>query len=299
MPISGEPVWTGTDALSHRVVAQQEEILFEIDQQLLSCGILIEKIMSEYSSGQYEMSLNPEFDITAVDNAFIFKHAVKEMVAQREMLANFMTIPRFKFFGNSAHFNHSLWTSDLKQSAFFDSSGEKNLSEIAGFWLGGLCKHASAITALCSPSVNCYRRLHGHDVPHQANWGIENRHSSFRVKNQSASGCLIENRIASGNCNPYLVLAVVVASGLDGIINKMPCPREYDCEAPTLPYTLKEAIEALEKDEVIVEALGPDFIKWFVECKKQSDLKKLEKSDPKIEDCQMLEAERKMYSLNV
>ena len=295
--LAGDPVWEGTHAFSHKLVAEQEEILFQIDQQLFECGVSVEKIQTEYSHGQYEMSLNPEFGIKGADNTFLFKHGTKEIANQKSLLANFMTTPQFGHCSNAAHFNHSLWTLDQQTNVFFDAANENNLSHIANWWLGGLCKHAPALTALCSPTVNCYRRLHRIFVPDRANWGIENRTTSFRVKNLSAAGCLVENRIASASCNPYLVLAGVVAAGLDGIVNKIPCPDEDNKEAQLLPFTLKEAIEVLQNDTVITEALGLEFVLWFSEMKTQDDLKKLEKSDPNIDDQEMLAAEREMYSL--
>ena len=110
------------------------------------------------------------------------------------------------------HYNHSLWTLDGK-TALFDPSASDQLSDIARYWIGGLIKHSAALTALCSPTVNCYRRLHGPRLPDKANWGLEDRNASFRVKNYSEQGTYFENRIPGGSCNPYLVLAATVAAG--------------------------------------------------------------------------------------
>jgi len=244
------------------------------------------------------MAIVPEYGIKAVDDAFIFKHGVKEIAQQRGMLANFMTVPRFKYLGSSIHFNHSLWTTDMERSVFFDSARENNLSDVAGWWLGGLCKHGRAMTALCSPTTNNYRQNSVDMIPRNSNWGMDNRDVAFRVKNFSANGCLVENRNSAAS-NPYLVLAATVAAGLDGIVNKLKCPKEMDPEAPALPKTLPEALDALQQDEIITDALGPDLVRWFVEMKRQVDLKIMSSFDPTSDDEKALMRERELYSIYV
>ena len=110
-----------------------------------------------------------------------------------------------------AHFNHSLWTTD-GQNAFSDPRGDQRLSDTARQWISGLVKHAGALTALCSPTVNCFRRLRSLKT-RKASWGIDDRSVIFRVKNLSHDATYVENRIASAPCNPYLALAATVAAG--------------------------------------------------------------------------------------
>ncbi len=244
-------------------------------------GINIGKIQTEYSPGQFEYGINPSYGIKAADAFFMFKYGVKEMSARNDMDAIFMTVPDSNGCGNASHFNHSLWYK-TGESAMYDASKPECLSDVARYWLGGLCKHVNAITALCSPTVNCYRRLHQIWVPDTPSWGIDDRVSTYRVKNYSPSSTLIENRIASGSCNPYLVMAANVAAGIDGIVNKIECPPPSQTDGPKIPYTLQEALKALQEDTVMVEALGKQFVDWFSESKKQVDFKICEKSrDPK------------------
>lgn len=291
---SGAPVFDGCDALNQLIVAQHEEFLFDVDQRMIDIGIDIQKIHTEYSPGQFEIGLHPQTGIKAVDDFFLLKYGLKELALRQGMEANFMTMSNpHEGCGNAAHYNHSLWTK-AGDSAFYDCNKPDNLSDVARYWIGGLIKHANALTALCSPTVNCYRRLHQIWIPDTISWGIDDRTSCFRVKNYSPKSTYIENRMASSTCNPYIVLAANVAAGLDGIINKIECPSKSQPK-DTIPFTLQEAIKALEEDVVLVEALGKEFIHWYCETKKQIDFKKLEKSDVKVNNFEEINAEVALY----
>lgn len=248
-------------------------------------------------SGQFEYVLNEQPGILGADHAFICKNGMKEMAAQHGMLANFMCRP-WSDRWNIHHFNHSLWSEDLKTNEFYDAEHKNCFSEVAEHWLAGLCKHGRAITALCSPTTNGYRLMKDMAMyPQKSDWGLDNRDVAFRVKNHSHDGFLVENRIPAA-CNPYLVLAATVAAGLDGIKNKLPLPKEMDPAAESIPITLEEALTALQEDSVIVDALGPDLIRWFIESKQQIDLKIMSEFDPLNHD-ECLKKEREIYSLYV
>lgn len=151
-------------------------------------------------------------------------------------------------------------------------AGEDHLSNLTRYWLGGLTKHLAAISALCCPTVNCYRRLHGFVSPGYINWNLDDRFCSIRVKNLNEKGTYIENRLPSSACCPYHVIAATVASGIDGIINKIEPPPKGDKSLGQLPTTFEEALNILDKDEVIREALGPSFVNYFVKLKRGADL---------------------------
>jgi len=81
------------------------------------------------------------------------------------------------------HFNHSLWSTKTDDNAMYDPSQSDSLSDITRWWVAGLVKHASALMALCCPTVNCYRRLGGCFAPSFADWSIDDRNATIRVKN--------------------------------------------------------------------------------------------------------------------
>ena len=180
---------------------------------------------------------------------------------------------------------------DGVQRVFYDADNEDKLSNVCQWWIAGLVKHASAIAAFCAPTVNCYR------VPHKkANWGIDERKVSFRVRNKTPATTYIENRIATGPANAYLVIASTVAAGLDGIKHQLTIPKKLDQNAPEIPRSLEEALVALERDEEMQTALGEEFVQYYVSAKRLSEIKHLAESDiSNANDVEGICKEREMY----
>ena len=285
------PVIDGMDIFSSLRLAQVEEYACSLDDYLTKSGVHSSGFLVEHGSGQMEFSLDPSFGVESADQMFWFKQTVKELTLKPSLLpassedddprregdspsprnwqATFMAQPFPEASNNGLHFNHSLWSIDGKQNLFADPSDPDGLSVVARHWVAGLVKHARALSAICCPTVNCYRRLFTPWAPEKANWGIDDRFSSFRVKSQDVTATYVENRLPSGAANPYLVLAATVAAGLDGIANRLECPPERleFTDAVDLPRTLTEALKALQEDSVIVKALSEEFINWFVKVK--------------------------------
>lgn len=263
------PIYEGMDVNSNLRMSELEEYVYGLDEKLGQIGVHTVTFQTEHGSGQFEFALEPTFGIEAVDRMFCFKEAVKELSLLRGWQATFMAQPFPEASNNGLHFNHSLWSIDGKQNLFADPSDPDGLSVVARHWVAGLVKHARALSAICCPTVNCYRRLFTPWAPEKANWGIDDRFSSFRVKSQDVTATYVENRLPSGAANPYLVLAATVAAGLDGIANRLECPPERleFTDAVDLPRTLTEALKALQEDSVIVKALSEEFINWFVKVK--------------------------------
>ncbi|CAH1786063.1 unnamed protein product [Owenia fusiformis] len=272
------------DAYCITAQARYDKMLFDISDQLsdTGLGINVESIHTEFGPSQFEITLEPRFGMEYADNAFIFKHAVKEICQHYGLHATFISEP-FKEFKNSPdchvwnslHFNHSLWTIDEK-AAFYDPSKEDKLSNIAKWWIGGICKHARALTAFMAPTVNCYRRFATFPfIPKMASWGIRNRLKMLRVKVDEESSTYIENRVCSGASNSYLVLACHIAAGIDGILNEIEPPAQDVKEGVPLPLSLDESLDALKEDVLICDALGPELVDWFVTSRKNLDIKEL------------------------
>jgi len=129
-------------------------------------------------------------------------------------------------------------------------------------------KHVAALTALFAPTVNCYRQLHTAGVPNYANWGIENRLTSIRVKNRSEKSTYLEFRLSSGPANPYLVLACMI------VANRWHCQQVEvtSDERSILPNSLPDSMKALEADKAIVDALGLDFVDWWCQMKQETEV---------------------------
>jgi len=170
--------------------------------------------------------------------------------------------------GSGQLFNHFIGSvihlPDALDNEFVNSADVCGISQVSHYWLAGLVKHARGLTALCCPTVNCYRRLHGPSAPCKAFVSTDDNDqtSSFRLKMAGATSAFVENRLPGRSANPYIVLAATVAAGLDGITNKYP-PPEPGADV-LLPQSLFEALDALGEDEVLVKALGVEFIQSFI-----------------------------------
>ena len=250
--------------------------MFDLIDNLSLAKVNVEAWHLESWAGQLEVTLDPVLGIAAIDAWHLCRQAIKQTAAQHHMLATLMSKPfLYEKGGNGGHFNHSLWRSERNE--FWDSKAENNLSEAACHWLAGLIKHAPAMTAICNPTVNCYGRLHRHTVK-TADWGVDRRFTLFRVKNLSEECTYIESRLPSSAANPYLVYAVHIAAGMDGLKNKLPLPKQKDPDAIKLPSKLSKALFALEEDRVIADAFNDLFMEWFFKVKRDAEIKNLEPS---------------------
>ena len=172
---SRTPAFGGTDIFSTLVLSEIEGYVFDLDKHLEAAGVELESLHTEWGAGQVEISFRPQWGIKTADSTFIFKEAAKEIGHQKGYQAVFMAKPEEKTMTNGGHFTHSVWDKSGR-NLFSDESGAmKSMSDFGYHWMAGLCKHAAALTVLCSPTVNCYRRLHKPWAPTKANWGFDNR----------------------------------------------------------------------------------------------------------------------------
>ena len=304
---TGKKLFQTNDYMSQLSFSENYPFLYSLETQLRQSGIDLEAMHLESSPGQVEFVTFRESGLRTADNVFRLKTAVKEVAYQHGYALTFMTKPSNQV-GNGLHFTHSLRAIDDQTKStneesgfiFYDKQSSNHLSEVCHWWLAGLIKHGPALTALCSPTVNCYRRLHNPWAPTKFDWGFDDRTTTFRVKANSPSGTCIENRLSSGAANPYLVLAATVAAGIDGIKNRLPCPPPKESVAADVPHTLADSLKCLLNDTVIVDALGKEFIEWFRILKEEIDLSKLKDSNVKDpNDLVGFQKERNLYLRNV
>ncbi|MCA9904794.1 MAG: glutamine synthetase [Anaerolineae bacterium] len=249
-----------------------------VDQILLmmpQVGVDIITSNSEYGPGQMEINFAPAGGITAADHAFRFKNGVKEIAQKNGYMASFMTKPYADQSANGCHYHHSLVDLSSGTNAFSNVDRPFELNDVCRWWLGGQIKHAAAICAFAAPTINCYKRYKQWSfAPTNATWGTENRTVGVRVKGLKGEGAHLENRTPCGSSNPYLVMAAILAAGMDGLKQKIepPAPVEtiaYGLEGvENLPPGLTEALDALETDMTLRDLLGEEFIKLYLAVKR-------------------------------
>ena len=259
-----------------------QEIRAEIIYMLEAMGFEVEASHHEVAPGQHEIDFKYADALTTADNIATFRSVVRAVSELHDVHATFMPKPISGINGSGMHTHISLFRDG--ENAFHEESDEFGLSETAYSFLAGILDHAPAITAICNPTVNSYKRLvPGYEAPIYVAWSDVNR--SALVRKPAARGpaaSRIELRSPDPSCNPYLALAVMLQAGLDGIERDLEAPdpvREniYDfTEADreergieTLPSTLGQAVAALKEDDVILDALGDHISEKYIQAKTQ------------------------------
>ena len=263
----------------------RRDIIFGLEDM----GFDIEASHHEVAEGQHEINFTYDDALSTADNVATFRSVVRAIAAEHDLHATFMPKPIPKINGSGMHTHISLFTED-GENAFHDGDDEFDLSGTAKQFLAGILDHAPAITAVTNPTVNSYKRLvPGYEAPVYVAWSDRNRSALIRKPAARVpAASRIEARFPDPSCNPYLAFAVLIHAGLDGIESGKDCPEpvreniyEFD-EAKreeygidTLPENLGEAIDALEEDEVILDALGPHTGEKFVQAKRQEHMEYL------------------------
>ncbi len=245
-----------------------EDLRREIVLALTEMGFEIEASHHEVAESQHEIDFKYGDALSVADKVITFKFAAKTLALINDMHATFMPKPIGRINGSGMHTHGSL--SKDGKNTFFDPKADKQLSETALYYIGGLMKHAKAIARLGNPTVNSYKRLvPGYEAPVYITWSAANRSAMIRVPAARGNSTRAELRSPDPTCNPYLLFAAMIAAGLDGIRNKILPPPSTDINIyhmseeerqnlgiEMLPGSLKEANDELLKDKVICEALG-------------------------------------------
>jgi glutamine synthetase len=250
---------------------------------LESMGFEIEASHHEVAQGQHEINFEYDDALTTADNVGTFRTVVRAIAAQHDLHATFMPKPIARINGSGMHTHLSLFTED-GDNAFHDEDDEFNLSATAKQFLAGILEHAPAITAVANPTVNSYKRLvPGYEAPVYVAWSDRNRSALIRKPAARVpAASRIELRSPDPSSNPYLALAAIITAGLDGIekgleaddpirenIYEFDEQKREEYGIDTLPGNLGEALDALEADEVVQDALGEHVYEKFVEAKTQ------------------------------
>lgn len=244
--------------------------------ETLQCmGFEIEAAHHEVAPGQHEIDFKYQDALKTADNIVTFRIVVRTVAQNHGLHATFMPKPVYAINGSGMHMHISLFKDG--ENAFYDAEQEDGLSDICRHFIAGVIKHARAISAITSPTVNSYKRLvPGYEAPVYIAWSYRNRSPLIRIPARRGIGTRIELRNPDPTCNPYLGLAVILKAGMEGIKQKMmpPEPVEqniYEMDLATrklnkiesLPENLYEAIHELTEDKLIREALGEHIYSRF------------------------------------
>ncbi len=272
-----------------------EGLVYQILRGMSQVGVDIITSNAEYGPGQMEINFAPSLGIAAADNAFTFKNGVKEICQRSGYTASFMTKPYGDQSANGCHYHHSLFDIQSGQNVLSNPDNPLELNDICRWWVGGQIQHAPALTALVSPTVNCAKRYKLYSfAPTNATWGIENRTVGLRIKALKGEGAHVENRLPGGASNPYLVMAGVLAAGLDGLRNHTEPPAAVEgiayglTNVVDLPQRLEQALDALEGDAPLLASLGEEFTKLFIAVKRH-EIKKAQAAIPEYDQPGYLE----------
>ncbi|MEP6479636.1 MAG: glutamine synthetase family protein [Rhodoglobus sp.] len=242
----------------------------------------------EFSPSQYEINLWHGEALRAADRTFIFKTAVKDIVAREGKLATFLGKPWGDEGGSGFHLHFSVVDSAGKNLMHGTGAGKgAELSETANRMIAGILANAHALAAFTNPTVNAYKRL-GPDTlaPYRANWGHDNRSAMLRVPPERGEGTRLELRLGDGAANPYVMIAAILAAGLDGITRELAVPADaegwaYENEAAeVLPMSLTEALDALSANERIRTIMGNRFVDVFTMMKRDE----IERYEAEVDD---------------
>lgn len=280
----GEPATATHDVGSYFDLAPAdlgEEARRAMVSALEQMGFEVEAAHHEVAHGQHEIDFRYADALTTADNIATFRFVVKYIANQFGLIASFMPKPIFGQAGSGMHTHQSLFRDG--KNAFWDASSEWELSKTALHYIGGMLQHARGFCAITNPLVNSYKRLvPGFEAPINVSWSMRNRSPLIRVPARRGSGTRIEVRLPDPAANPYLALAVMLASGLDGIekmadhrepvdtnIFEMSFRERRRLRIDDLPHDLSQACDELEKDDVIMGALGDHVAKHFLDAKRQ------------------------------
>ena len=254
----------------------------EVIETLEKMGFEIEASHHEVAEGQHEINFKYADALEAADNTVTFKWVVKSIAAKYNLHATFMPKPIFGINGSGMHTNQSLFNLD-GTNAFFDESDPLQLSKAAYSYIAGSLKNARAFTAVTNPLVNSYKRLvPGYEAPVYCAWSASNRSALVRIPASRGVSTRTEIRSPDPTCNPYLALAMMLNSGLDGIKNNLTppdsvnkdifkmTPAEMEADGiQVLPGSLEEAIQEFAANPLSKETLGNHIFSKFIEAKEK------------------------------
>ena len=261
---------------------QFADLLHDIVATLETMGVPVEQMGKEYGPSQFEFSVRYDTPLAAADRYLVCKEVTRALALQRGLIASYMPKPFTDLAGNGLHAHLALWDRGSGDNLLAGSGLENPLSAAGRNFVAGLMAHAPAICGLGAPTVNSYKRLQPASwAPAHIAWGVGNRSVLLRVPDVNQR-CRVEYRAGDNTCNPYLFLTALLAAGRDGMEKKADPGRPFNDDdvghfteqqrmehgINYLPRTLPVALDALESDAVVMEALAPVIGQEFLKVKR-------------------------------
>lgn len=242
-------------------------------------GFEIEASHHEVAEGQNEIDFKYAPALESADKIMTFKLVVKSIAQRHGLHASFMPKPIFGINGSGMHINMSLFKDG--ENVFADPSDKNGLSKVAYQFIAGILKNIKGLSAVTNPLVNSYKRLvPGYEAPVYLAWSCSNRTALIRVPASRGAGTRVELRCPDPSANPYLVLAVLLQAGLEGIKNQLEVEEETvanifamsdkerkEAGIDNLPNNLYEAVNFMKESELAKSALGEHIYENYVEAK--------------------------------
>jgi glutamine synthetase len=263
-----------------------QDLRSEMVQTMIECGLQIECHHHEVATGG-QCEIDQRFDtlVKSADNMMLYKYIVRNVAYQYGKTVTFMPKPLFGDNGSGMHTHQSLWKDG---KPLFAGDGYAGLSQVALWYIGGLLKHARALSAIIAPTTNSYKRLvPGYEAPVNLAYSRRNRSAACRIPMYSASpkSKRVEFRPPDPACNPYLGFAAMMMAGLDGITGKVdpgePLDKDiYDLspeelkKVPSMPASLDEALTCLEEDHSFLtkgDVFSEELIETFISYKRKAE----------------------------
>lgn len=256
-------------------LAEIDPFLAELAEVCRAQNIPAGATLSEYAPGQFEVNLQHVADpVLAADHAILLKRAVKAVARRNQMAASFMAKPFAGFAGCGMHVHISLLDAEGR-NVFAGTSADGDFSDTLRYAIGGMAAAMQESMAVFAPNANSYRRYTRNSyVPSTPNWGPNHRDLALRIPLSSKENTRVEHRVAGADCNPYLVLAAVLAGLHHGIVNKidpgvMVQPGEEIDDKVTLPVRWELALDAFDAGSILPQYFGQEYHRVFGSCRRE------------------------------
>ena len=268
------------------------DFIDDLIETLAVFDMKVETYYPESGPGHIEVTLRPEDALKAADNHILYREAVRNIGFKHALAPTFMPKPFLDQAGAGGHIHISAWDKQHKTNLFYTEGDDYALSILGQHFLAGVMDHLPGLMAILAPSYNSYRRFHkgSWSGGEYLSYGTDNRESAVRIPSRYLGNEMgsvnIEVKPADNSANPYLAIGSIIAAGIDGIVRELqPNPDQFlDCD-PTLlsetelrargilhlPASLAEANEALEKDEVLNNAMGDFMAKAYLKLRKAEE----------------------------
>ena len=270
----------GKPCYDQQSLMRRYEVIAEISDYMISLGWDPYQNDHEDGNGQFEMNWNYANALITADRHAFFKFMVKSIAEKHGFRATFMPKPFLGVTGNGCHIHASVWDSKEGRNLFYDEKHELGLSRMATQFIGGLIHNAGALCAITNPTVNSYKRINAPVTgsgstwaPNTITWSGNNRTHMIRVPDKGR----FELRLPDGATNPYLLQAVILAAGLNGVEYARDPGKRMDMDmyaagnsvkgAKKLPLYLLDALRALDRNKVLKNDLGDEFSSAYLKLK--------------------------------